>query len=73
MLKTLMDIKLRVLFIPFVFLLFTYNCLFAQDGFNDAPVYTVGDEKEFWAWNLNVMPPEDNELPATCRGVGEHV
>lgn len=68
-----MDIKLRVLFISFACVLFTCNCLFAQDGFKNVPVYTVGDEKEFWTWDLNVMPPEDNELLATCRGVGEHV
>ncbi len=49
------------------------NCIFAQDGFKDAPVYKVGDKKKFWTWNLTVMPPEDSELPATCRGVGEHV
>jgi hypothetical protein len=73
MLKKLMDIKLRVLFISFASLLFTCNCLFAKEGLKDVPVYKVGDEKKFWTWNLNVMPPEDNELPATCRGVGEHV
>ncbi len=49
------------------------NCLFARDGFKDAPVYKVGDKEKFWTWNLNVMPPEDSELQATCRGVGGHV
>ncbi|MHC4138778.1 MAG: hypothetical protein ACYSR1_02780 [Planctomycetota bacterium] len=71
--KTLTKNNLRVLFIFFASLLFTCNCLFAKEGLKDVPVYKVGDEKEFWTWNLNVMPPEDNELAATCRGVGEHV
>lgn len=65
--------KLPLLLISFVCLLFTCNCLFAEDGLKDTPVYKVGDKKEFWTWNLNVMPPEDNELPATCRGVGDNV
>ena len=73
MLKILTKNTLRVLFTSFACLLFTGNCLFAQDGFQDVPVYKVGSKKKFWTWNLNVMPPEDNELPATCRGVGEHV
>jgi hypothetical protein len=49
------------------------NCLFAQDGLKDASVYKVGDRKEFWTWNLKVMPPEDIKLQATCRGIGENV
>ena len=65
--------KLRILFISFACLLFAYNCLLAQDVFKDAPVYKVGEKEKFWTWNLTVMPPEDNELQATCRGVGEHV
>ncbi len=35
--------------------------------------HKVGDKKEFWTWNLNVMPPENVKLQATCRGVGENV
>ncbi len=35
--------------------------------------YKVGYKKEFWTWNLNVMPPENTKLKATCRGVGENV
>lgn len=73
MLKMLTKNKLRVLFISFASLLFACNCLFAKEGFNGDPAYKVGDKKKFWTWNLTVMPPEDNELPATCRGVGEHV
>ncbi len=65
--------KLRILSISFACLLFAYNCLPAQDVFKDAPVYKVGEKEKFWTWNLTVMPPEDNELAATCRGVGEHV
>ncbi len=49
------------------------NGLSAQDGLKDASVYKVGDRKEFWTWNLTVMPPEDVKLQATCRGVGENV
>ena len=68
-----MKIKLQILFTSFACLLFLSNCLFAQDGLKDASVYKVGDRKEFWAWNLTVMPPEDVKLQATCRGVGENV
>ncbi len=35
--------------------------------------HKVGDKKEFWTWNLNIMPPENAKLQATCRGVGENV
>ena len=73
MLKAFTKNKLQVLLISFASLLFTCNCLCAQDGLKGAPVYKVGDKKKFWTWNLNVMPPEDNELQATCRGVGENV
>jgi len=68
-----MKIKLQIFFTSFACLLFLSNCLFAQDGLKDASVYKVGDRKEFWAWNLTVMPPEDIKLQATCRGVGENV
>ncbi|ODS31069.1 MAG: Neutral metalloprotease precursor [Candidatus Scalindua rubra] len=30
-------------------------------------------KKEFWTWNLNVMPPEDTKIQATCRGIGKNV
>lgn len=68
-----MKIKLQILFTSFACLLFLSNYLFAQDGLRDVSVYKVGDRKEFWTWNLTVMPPEDFKLQATCRGVGENV
>jgi len=73
MLTNLPKIKLQIFFTSFVCLLLLSNCLFAQDGHKDASVYKVGDRKEFWTWNLTVMPPEDVKLQATCRGVGENV
>ena len=47
--------------------------LFAQDRYEDTPAYKVGDAKEFWTWDLTVMPPRDTKLRATCRGIGENV
>ena len=73
MLSKLPKIKLQIFFTSFVCLIFLSNCLFAQDGLKDTSVCKVGDRKEFWTWNLNVMPPEDVKLQATCRGVGENV
>ena len=32
----------------------------------------VGDQRQFWGWDLSVMPPADRQFDATCRGVGEH-
>ncbi len=68
-----MKIKLKIFYILCVSFLLLNSPLFAQDGFKDAPVYKVGDINKFWMWNLTVMPPEDNELQATCRGVGKHI
>ncbi|MGR3175138.1 MAG: hypothetical protein ACUZ8N_11135 [Candidatus Scalindua sp.] len=73
MLTKIPKIKLQILFTSFACLLFLSNGLSAQDGLKDASVYKVGDRKEFWTWNLTVMPPEDVKLQATCRGVGENV
>ena len=73
MLTKLPKIKLQIFFTSFACLLFLSNCLFAQDRLKDASVYKVGDRKEFWTWNLKVMPPEDIKLQATCRGIGENV
>jgi len=73
MLTKLPKIKLLIFFTAFACLLFLSNCLFAQDRLKGASVYKVGNKKEFWTWNLNVMPPEDVKLQATCRGVGENV
>ncbi|OHB88445.1 MAG: hypothetical protein A3D13_06425 [Planctomycetes bacterium RIFCSPHIGHO2_02_FULL_40_12] len=73
MLTNFPKIKLLIFFTAFACLLFLSNCLFAQDGLKNTSVYKVGDKKEFWTWNLNVMPPEDTRLQTTCRGVGENV
>lgn len=34
--------------------------------------YIIGDQRTFWTYSLSVMPPQDIEIPATCRAVGEH-
>ncbi len=34
--------------------------------------YVVGDTRNFWRWNLAVMPPPWIQVPATCRAVGAH-
>ena len=34
--------------------------------------YQLGDQKTFWKWSLTVMPPQDVQVTATCRAVGEH-
>ncbi len=36
------------------------------------PPFSVGDTFSFWAFDLTSMPPEQIQVPATCRGVGEH-
>jgi immune inhibitor A len=66
-------IKLLIFLTALARLLFLPSCLLAQDGLKDPAVYKAGDKKEFWTWNLNVMPPEDARLQTTCRGVGENV
>jgi len=37
-----------------------------------APDYLVGDTRDFWSWDLSVMPPRDVLVPSTCRAVGAH-
>lgn len=32
----------------------------------------VGQSKEFWTWDMSVMPPGQKRVTATCRAVGEH-
>lgn len=32
---------------------------------------SVGDVREFWTYDLTVMPPKNVTIAATCRGVGE--
>jgi len=36
------------------------------------PPFSPGDTFSFWALDLTSMPPEQVQIPATCRGVGEH-
>ena len=33
----------------------------------------VGDQRDFWYWDLTNMPPASKQFAATCRGVGENV
>ena len=30
----------------------------------------VGEQRDFWTYDLSVMPPENTTVPAVCRGVG---
>ncbi len=32
---------------------------------------TVGEQRDFWTYDLSVMPPKNVKVPATCRGVGQ--
>lgn len=32
----------------------------------------VGDQRDFWGWDLSDMPPADREFTATCRAVGQY-
>ncbi len=32
----------------------------------------VGDVRDFWAWDLSIMPPDQLLVPATCRAVGDY-
>ena len=32
----------------------------------------VGETRDFWTWDLSVMPPDQLLVPATCRAVGEY-
>lgn len=49
-------------FIAFT-LLITAPALFADE---------VGDQRDFWIWDLSVMPPVDAQVSATCQGVGDY-
>lgn len=33
----------------------------------------LGETRQFWTWDLNVMPPKDVQTKATCRGTGENI
>ncbi|MHA1567938.1 MAG: hypothetical protein ACTSXZ_00585 [Alphaproteobacteria bacterium] len=37
----------------------------------DAPP-EVGDQTQFWVWDLSNMPPSDKQIWATCRGVSDY-
>lgn len=34
--------------------------------------HKVGDKKEFWTWDLGVMPPGFKKINTTCRAVGDN-
>ena len=34
---------------------------------------TVGDQRDFWVYDLSVMPPKNVQVAATCRGISERV
>jgi hypothetical protein len=34
---------------------------------------TIGEERDFWHYDLSVMPPKNAQVKATCRGVSELV
>lgn len=57
--------------IIFFIICYVFLCLNISTG-GDCN-HKVGDKKEFWTWNLNIMPPENVKLQATCRGVGENL
>ena len=68
-----MDIKLQVLSTLCICFLLLNGSLLAHDLHNDTPAHKIGDKREFWSWDLNIMPPEDVKLQTTCRGVGNNV
>ena len=35
--------------------------------------YSVGDTDSFWTWDLTAMPPDDVEITAECRGIGDNL
>jgi len=34
--------------------------------------YKPGDQRDFWTYDLSVMPPKNVKITATCRAVGDH-
>ena len=38
-----------------------------------ATPYAVGDARAFWTYDLSVMPPKNQQIASTCRGVGDSV
>jgi len=67
----LINIKLLIFSISFTCFLCLSNCLSAES--KKISAYKIGDKREFWTWELKVMPPEDVKMQATCRGIGENV
>jgi hypothetical protein len=67
--KKFTDIKSVIFFTTTMCSFFLWLNLLAGNDCN----HKVGDKREFWTWNLNIMPPENAKLQATCRGVGENV
>ncbi|HHT9126080.1 MAG TPA: hypothetical protein ACFYD6_09715 [Candidatus Brocadiia bacterium] len=43
----------------------------STNGGNVTP--QLGESRELWIWDLNVMPPKDVQIKATCRGIGENL
>ena len=68
-----MKINLQIFSTFCVCFLLLNSSLLAHDLHKSAPAHKVGDKKEFWSWNLNVMPPDDIKVKATCRGIGDNV
>jgi hypothetical protein len=68
-----MNIKLQILSTLCIYFLFFNSPLRAHDLHKETPAHKVGDKKEFWSWDLNVMPPGDIKLQTTCRGIGDNV
>ena len=69
----IMKITIQVFYTLCICFLFLNSSLSAGDRNKDVPAYKVGDQKEFWTWDLTVMPPRDIKLGAKCRGIGENV
>ena len=73
MLKKILRSELLMFSVFIMCLLFLCRNLLAETESGNISVHKSGDKKEFWTWDLNVMPPVDVKLQATCRGVGENV
>lgn len=67
MLNSIKKINLGI-FITSMCFLYLCHSLFAEHNGLE-----IGDKKEFWTWDLTVMPPNNIKLKATCRGIGENL
>ena len=36
------------------------------------PSPQVGDKRDFWTWDMSVMPPGQKRVTSTCRATGDH-